>query len=658
MAMVDAAKAAPDDTYAPIAGLVRTGQWHDALAAAERAGPSEVLPDGVTALLLAIARVNAGHATVGSITEEVIAAGDPRDLRRLVIPSLVREGAIEDALMLLDRIIAVCPPALEERRQRIGLLAKLRQWDAAIADADACGEANPHDKGILATRLQYRVLADRVDEAAALAASLDFGEVDERVRSMVLLALSRSGDIAGAAQLAASVAPHTVNDAVLAGHIVQALLRAGRHADAIARGEEFVDQWLDGRVLRSALGQAWLEGGAAAQRVSKAIAHFEAGLEQAPDDLRMIASLGDLLLRAGKTEQALPYLRMAVERQPHMAQIRALYARALKQLGHHAEAAEQFTRMIEAAPDRGGRWQRYAAGSLSQAGRKEEATALFDAWVDSRREGLPESFEEGLTALWDKVDDVHIPQARLDWAWSLRAPGVIDDRAEWERRARWGHLADHYLLDWLECRDQQIHEAMYHFADELDYLETFCAEARARSGGNGVVFASAHIGAMYFGPLALELIGERSRWLASTPSVARTAYAESLISTSDQTDTAVGRAFIKALKQNYIVVVVVYGAINLAAPRVPFMGQEMTYSDFAARTAHRMGASSAFVAPVWRDDNHLGFVLEHMPLAEPAEDADAYAARWREAYQGHLRKFLGGKPENLRLSGGLWRHIR
>jgi hypothetical protein len=40
---------------------------------------------------------------------------------------------------------------------------------------------------------------------------------------------------------------------------------------------------------------------------------------------------------------------------------------------------------------------------------------------------------------------------------------------------------------------------------------------------NGVILASAHIGPMYAGPLALELLGVQSRWLASTPSVARTA---------------------------------------------------------------------------------------------------------------------------------------
>jgi hypothetical protein len=71
-----------------------------------------------------------------------------------------------------------------------------------------------------------------------------------------------------------------------------------------------------------------------------------------------------------------------------------------------------------------------------------------------------------------------------------------------------------------------------------------------------------------------------------------------------------------------------------------------------------MGASSAFVAPVWRPDNRLGFVLKALPMPEPEESANAYAARWQTAYFGHLRAFLAGEPQNLRLSGGIWRLIR
>ena len=149
----------------------------------------------------------------------------------------------------------------------------------------------------------------------------------------------------------------------------------------------------------------------------------------------------------------------------------------------------------------------------------------------------------------------------------------------------------------------------------------------------------------------------RSKWLASTPSVARTAYAQSLISTSDQSGSEVARKVLSSLKEGNAVVIAVDGAVNLAAPRIPFEGEEITYSSFASRMAHRLGIPSMFVAPRWQD-GRIHFVLERMPDPLPGETADEHADRWRESFLASLRAFLGGAPENLRLSGGIWRYIR
>jgi hypothetical protein len=46
-----------------------------------------------------------------------------------------------------------------------------------------------------------------------------------------------------------------------------------------------------------------------------------------------------------------------------------------------------------------------------------------------------------------------------------------------------------------------------------------------------------------------------------------------------------------------------------------------------------------------------------LPAAQPGEDADAYSQRWQQAYFERLREHLAGPPENLRLSGGIWRHV-
>lgn len=646
--------------------LLRQGKWEEGRVMAAKAAVTGAEPDARLRLLLAVADIRTGRSLVAELASQVITAADLGDLRHLLVSPLRKDGAIAEAIFVLDIIIAGFPPAVPDLRQRSSLRARLLDWPGAISDADMVASLSPDDPVAAVQRLQYRLQAGRSGEAAALVTEIVAGIVaaqrelpeDNRLLAFMLLALLREKQFSAAGALAQQIKPAEVSDPALAGAIVQALFRAGNHSAAIAIGEDLLASGLDGVMLRSHLAQAWLEGGTLHTRAAKAIPHLEAGVALAPDDLRMVSLLGAQLLRAGKTEAAIPHLRKAVEQQPQMGQIRALYARALKQVGRHAEAADAFVTMLASAPDEGTRWHRYAAGALAQAGRREEAADMFDAWVDRRRAALPESFSEGLDALWDRLGEAKLPQARLDWAWSLRGPDCTLDRAEWDRRAKWGHLADHFLLDWLECRDAQVEEAMHHFADDLDFLERFTAEARARAPGKGVVYASAHVGAMYFGPLSLELIGERSRWVASTPSIARTSYSETLISTSDQTETQVVRAFMQALKQDCIVVIVADGAINLAAPRIAFEGQEVTYSQFAARTAFRMGAPSAFVSPVWRPDNHLGFVLEHLPMPDAGETADAYADRWQTAYLGHLRRFIAGNPENLRLSGGIWRHIR
>ena len=647
----------PERAYQSVASLARAGDWAGAIERAEALSIAGEKPDGETALLIAIARVRSGGDAT-AITPGLVRNGDLDDLRRLLISPLVQQHALAEATVVLGAVVEAAPPALREMRQRSNLYARLGRWEEAVEDIDRVAAADPSDPAAQAARIQYRILGGREREARDMALSMEQLPSDDRTLNLMLVALMRERDFDEAADLAARIDPQAVDEPLLAGNMVQALFRAGRLDTAITVGEDLLNFAIDGPLLRSYLGQAWFHGGSMGERYSKTILHLEAGLGMSPEDLRMVSLLGQAYLRAGRTAQALPYLRKSVEMQPDLAQIRALYARALKEDGQLSEAAEQFTALVEKAPDRGGRWQRYAAGALSQAGRKDEAADLFDAWVAEREKRLPDGFGEGLDALWSQVDEVKIPKARLDWAWSLRAPDCALDRPEWERRAKWGYLADHYLLDWLECRDAQAEEAMHRFTEDLDWVEELIAEATARAPAKGTILASAHVGAMYFGPLALELLGVRSRWLASTPSVARTAYANSLISTSDQTQAQVARGFMEALKQNYNVVVVVDGAINLSAPRIRFEGQEITYSDFAARTAHRVGSASAFVAPTWNDDYRLGFVLEHLPLPDGGESADDYAMRWRSAYLGHLRSFLAGKPENLRLSGGIWRHVR
>lgn len=605
-------------------------------------------------LAYAIAQVRTGREAAGLalLRDGLLALPTSRDdVRRYVIPHLLDRGQVRRAAELLDDLWRAGTATTADHRLLTNLLAKQGRSAEAVHSARRLVDVDPTHLPAKTSFLQVLLSAGHVEEAGAYAETLtaEFEE-DSRLASIALVALSRSGRAELAAELALELSEGSFTDELLPGTIVRTLLQAGRVSEAVSIGERLIREgWTDPAVC-SAVGQAYMAG-SWPDRYERALVHLRAGLSYAPEDGRLNLSLGEALLRTRQYAEALPHLEVAAKQYPRNPQVLALHARALKQNGRYAEAASQFRRLIQMQPS-STRWQRYAAGALSQAGHREEAAALFAGFVAQRRKLLPRSFEKGLAALWEQVDEVQIPQARLDWAWDLQGHGTVH-RDDWERRAKWGHLADHYLLDWLECRDDRVHEAMQRLADLSKAERVLNGIDQSR----GFVLASAHIGPMYAGPLALELLGIRSKWLASTPSVAKTAYANSLISTSDQDDAQVARAFVRALKQGHALVLAVDGAINMGAPRISFAGQEMTYSSFAARTSHRFGVPSLFCAPQWEGDR-IGFVLEQMPEPEADESADAYAERWREAFLRCVRSYLGGAPENLRLSGGLWRHIR
>lgn len=635
--------------------LLRASRWTEAVKLYERGLASEEKRQAEHRLPYAIALIRSGREASGIklLTDDCLALPTARaDLRRFVVPHLIQEGALERAAAVLGLLIDADPDSVEDRRLGGSVLGRLKRWDEAIANARRVIDLRPDDLPGHTAYLQLLLQSGRVEEAGVHARSLgDRVAGLPRLGSIALLALTRSGQFDAAADIASAFDESWITDETLAGAIVRAFFEAGKVDEAIEAGERLLNEGLDHPVLRAFLGQAYMAS-FLDDRYDRAIAHLREGLEIEPDDFRMNAAMGEALLRGRSYQEAIPYLAKACELQPKVPQARALFARALKQAGRYADAAREFRRLLEAQPS-SPRWHRYAAGALSQAGQRKEAAALFDAFVAGRRATLPKNFEKGLDALWDRVDSVDLPKARLDWAWSLRSSDQTMDREQWERAAKWGHLADHYLLDWLECRDDRVHDAMMRLADLSEAERVLAGIDRSK----GLILASAHIGPMYAGPLALELLGVRSRWLASTPSVARTAYAKSLISTSDQDDMQVARSFMISLRQGFAVVIALDGAINLAAPRIAFEGQEMTYSSFAARTAHRLEVPSVFCAPRW-EGGRIGFILEQMPDPLPDEDAESHAERWRDAFLAALRRFLSGPPENLRLSGGLWRHIR
>jgi tetratricopeptide (TPR) repeat protein len=394
---------------------------------------------------------------------------------------------------------------------------------------------------------------------------------------------------------------------------------------------------------------------ATGEDIEEILEQLESASKNAEENLQVNLFLSEQLLKKGRFVDAANYLKKCRNLSKNNPHIHLLNARALKFSGRYNEAADEMLELVELKPSSSS-IKRYATAALIQAGRDEEAKALFDADVESRKAALPETFEKGMLLLSEKINEVKIPQSRLDWLWQIlqtHSPDDLPNRAVYELSAKWGHLLDHFILEWLECCPMQADEVMQ-LLPNLDDVETRIKQVLANE--NGLIIASAHIGMLYAGPMILELLGIENKWLASTPSISSMAYSKNLISTSENTEAQVVRKVLKALNLGEAVTIAVDGAMSPAAPTIGFEGKKVTFSDFAARMSHRTSAPSFFAVPFWLN-NQLELVFKELPTPNNGEAIEIFCQRWREAFLQFLRDFILEHPENARLSGGIWRGV-
>lgn len=389
---------------------------------------------------------------------------------------------------------------------------------------------------------------------------------------------------------------------------------------------------------------------------AKALDYLKKALILAPASLKIQSLLGDLLLKMGRFNEALEHLSHLKKNLPDNTHTRLLHARALKFTGLYTEAANELLDIIQLQPN-SIKLIRYTTSALIQAKRLDEATELFNKGIHLRDTHLGSNFDQGIKNLLTQIETVNIPQARLDWLWAIiqnNSLGTSPNRSEYEKEAKRIHLLDHYLIDWLECRPHKADEPMAFFDDLSSFYEILHSKLNEKKG---VLLAGAHIGPLFAIPLALELIGLPHKWLASTPSISSMLNKESLISTSDQTETEVVRRIIKALGQKEIIALAVDGSINPAAPKINFENQQISYSDFAAKMVFRTEAPSFFVNSYWENER-FHVALEPLPTPLSKEESNSFCLRWTQNYLLLLRNYLIKKPSNARLSGGIWRFIK
>jgi tetratricopeptide (TPR) repeat protein len=118
--------------------------------------------------------------------------------------------------------------------------------------------------------------------------------------------------------------------------------KAGRTAEAIALYQQFPENV----AARERLGQLLVDAG----RLEEAIPNLEWAVKQSPTSANRLA-LAQAYRKNKEPEKELPLLAQAVEAAPADLDLRMGYARELRDLRRFPEAAEQFARVAQAKPD-------------------------------------------------------------------------------------------------------------------------------------------------------------------------------------------------------------------------------------------------------------------------------------------------------------------
>jgi Flp pilus assembly protein TadD len=579
-------------------------------------------------------------------------------LRRIVM----RARKTDDLVPLADalgHLVRARPEGVKERLQLAAVLRKLKRTDEAARIVEGFPESAAGQREVVVERLRAALGAQQFEKAADLAHALSRrNALEDYERALCHTALLKAGEIEAAAAMTDALDPAEAGPAMALAS-ARAAFDAGDLDEARRRLDPLLaDDPSDPRAqaLAAMIDVRLMDREKAERRLRDALA-------ENPDDLAVRARLAEVLIARGAADEVVKLVERPAKERPEQRLLSILAARAERMRGNYEAAADHYDRALETAPE-DVTLLRQTASANSQAGREDRAGTLLSQSVAKREARMPDSFAHGIADLENRVDEVDLPPGRLDWAWQFYPRKGAVSREEWERRAKWGVLADQLLFDWIEVRTDRADEAMGHFTG-LDDFEAAINDLKSSGGGKSPLLTTAHVGPLFGGALALELLGVKAKWLASTPSVGDDLYQDMLISTSDQTETQVARATARALADGYAVGMAVDGAPNMNAPRTEFEGREVTFSNFAARIAYKQGLGSCYAAPRWEGgwkdgtggDRQLRMHVHVLPLAQAGEGLEAYVDRWTDAWFDALRTELAGEPENLRLSGGIWRHI-
>jgi tetratricopeptide (TPR) repeat protein len=422
----------PDHVEARIAlaemALVQ-GFWDDARNHGSEAitlAPDTAATDVIAVNLAYLDAVEAEDALAleaASAQASALLADDPdnRLLQRLVIDDLVREGANEEALALLERGLVAYPTDRRLHDIRVQVLARLEREDDVLAALREMMVLFPEDEALPPVILQAHIARGEIDLAstflreAADAAADDTRARHEALQALVQLRLTNGGPEAAMAELDRIIAaePEARSFRVLRAGL---LFDLGQADEAIAAlrallDEEGIAPGTAGNA-RVALARMLLADG----DVAGARTLVEEAVEADPGQVDALKMLAAWLVEEDRTDVAISRLRTVLDLAPEDPEALTLMAEAHARNGERDLARNFLSRAVEVSDAAPAETIRYAALLLEE----DRAILAEELVIDALRR------EPGHPELLSLLGQIYLQME--DWARAEQVERTLRDR--------------------------------------------------------------------------------------------------------------------------------------------------------------------------------------------------------------------------------------
>lgn len=256
---------------------------------------------------------------------------NPQDVDALLLLAEAHEAGGDldlagDRLAEASAASGNAPGVTLRQAQFLSAQGRLRAADSVLAEAL---DANPDDLGLLTARVDLMLRDGRADEAATMVdriAALPGPEAGEVARQLRVLVLDGQGNRAESLSLLRDLAQGETGNLSLEMTLIERLAVDGQLDTALAEAETAAARYPDEPRLGALTGSLLLQKG----RTAEAEAKWTALLAQDPAFLPALTPLVDHLVATGRADQAQAHLRAAVDAAPDSAQLRGMLALRLE----------------------------------------------------------------------------------------------------------------------------------------------------------------------------------------------------------------------------------------------------------------------------------------------------------------------------------------